>query len=166
MYRWGYYLGTGAMSNEEFKVAINALFSQAKFQGDPQVRRICTHLNRRLRGLNIESNGGLLYPHLELLGQLELIPIKVRFYPPVTTFILEGERRHPKQKIIKGAKNKLTGELSYIDYIVPLPPRSFDEFLLWVNKYMANAQVLYPPELVQKHYSSVEALRMRYWQRM
>lgn len=298
MYRWGYYLGTGAMSSQEFKVALNALFTQAKFQGDPQVRRICDQLSRRLRGLDIESKGELFYPvrqylnrvivytdpeemaslgknrnnlfhqlsivekaisqgqlieilrssdpyknnrigaiqvyplqliyhdiawyllyeyssghfaigrvnrfadhckiidisgrgidaqrtsltkayqllengwglklgeqqeqHLELSGQLELIPVKVRFYPPVTTFILEGERRHPKQKIIKGAKDKVTGEILYVDYIVSLPPRSFDEFLLWVNKYMASAQVLYPKELVQKHLSNVEAWRMRY----
>ncbi|MBF2066498.1 MAG: WYL domain-containing protein [Calothrix sp. C42_A2020_038] len=302
IYRWGYYLGTGAMSSQEFKVALDALFTQAKFQGDPQIRRIYDTLNRRLRGLDIESKGELFYPvrqhlnrvivytdpeemaslgknrdnlfhqlsvvekaislgqnieiirssdpyknnrigaiqiyplqliyhdiawyllyeysqenlaghlaigrvnrfadyckiidtsgrdaeaqnaslskayrllengwglklgeaeeqRLELLGKLKLITVQVRFYPPVTSFILEGERRHPKQKIIKGAKDKATGELSYIDYILPLPKRSFDEFLLWVNKYMSSAQVISPPELVQKHLSNVEALKMRY----
>jgi hypothetical protein len=40
MYRWGYYLGTGAMSLAELQVAINALNSQAKYQQDTQVNRI------------------------------------------------------------------------------------------------------------------------------
>jgi len=62
MYRWGYYLGTGAMSQEEFKVALNALFSQAQFQADPQVRRIHETLSKRLRGLNLELDGQLFYP--------------------------------------------------------------------------------------------------------
>ncbi|OYE00771.1 helix-turn-helix transcriptional regulator [Nostoc sp. 'Peltigera membranacea cyanobiont' 232] len=53
MYRWGYYLGTGAMSLVELQVAFNALSSQAKYQQDPQVNKIYQILMRRLRGLNL-----------------------------------------------------------------------------------------------------------------
>ncbi|MCC5605206.1 WYL domain-containing protein, partial [Nostoc sp. CHAB 5714] len=53
MYRWGYYLGTGAMSLVELQVAFNALTSQAKYQQDPQVNKIYQILMRRLRGLNL-----------------------------------------------------------------------------------------------------------------
>ncbi len=53
MYRWGYYLGTGVMSQEELKVAVNALASQAKYQGDAQLRRIYETLSKRLRGLDM-----------------------------------------------------------------------------------------------------------------
>ncbi|WP_257237039.1 hypothetical protein [Nostoc sp. 'Peltigera malacea cyanobiont' DB3992] len=62
MYRWGYYLGTGAMSQAELKVAFNALASQAKYQGDPQLRRICEILSKRLRGLDMELKGNFFYP--------------------------------------------------------------------------------------------------------
>jgi hypothetical protein len=299
IYRWGYYLGTGAMSLDELKVAINALFTQAKFQGDPQVRRIHEALSKRLRGFDLESDGQLFYPvrqhlnraivytdpeemvrlgknqdnlyhqlpiieaaisqgqgieisrcsnpydknrigairvypvqliyqdiawyllyeyydtghlaigrvnrfanycqiidasgrgieaqrqslvkayqllengwglnlgnveqqRLELSAQLELVVVKVRFYPPVTSFILEGERRHPKQKITKVAKDKTTSEILYVDYTVPLPARSLDEFMLWIYRYMDAAQVISPALLVEKHYQAVEKLLSRY----
>jgi hypothetical protein len=298
MYRWGYYLGTGAMSIEELKVAINALFAQAKFQGHPQVRLIYQSLEKRLRGLNIELKGELFYPvrqhlnraivytdpeemaakgqnkdnlyhqiplveksisqgqaieisrqtspynqnhlgilqiyplqliyhdiawyllyeycdnghfaigrvnrfanyckpsdtirgiaaqhenlqkayrliekgwglklgdleeqRLELAGELELIPVTVRFYPPVATFILEGDRRHPSQEISKAIKDKSTGELLSVDYTVTLPQRSFDEFLLWLHRYMDAVQVISPPELVEKHHQAAQRLIDRY----
>ena len=38
MYRWGYYLGTGALTIEELQVALNGLESQAIHQGDPRVQ--------------------------------------------------------------------------------------------------------------------------------
>ncbi|GAA6620532.1 hypothetical protein NUACC26_063480 [Scytonema sp. NUACC26] len=60
IYRWGYYLGTGAMSLSELKVALNALQSQAKYQQDPQVNRIYQALIKRLRGLDV--GGELVYP--------------------------------------------------------------------------------------------------------
>jgi hypothetical protein len=53
MYRWGYYLGTGAMSLVELQVAFNALSSQAKYQQDPRVNKIYQILMRRLRRLNL-----------------------------------------------------------------------------------------------------------------
>ncbi|MGB7444962.1 MAG: WYL domain-containing protein [Coleofasciculaceae cyanobacterium] len=63
MYRWGYYLGTGAMSKEELKIAFNALQSQAKYQAEPQVRQIYQLLKQRLRGLDLEENrGDFFYP--------------------------------------------------------------------------------------------------------
>lgn len=62
MYRWGYYLGTGAMSKAELKAAFNALDSQAKYQANPQVRQIYQTLERRLRGLDWEHQGNFFYP--------------------------------------------------------------------------------------------------------
>ncbi|MEH2410150.1 helix-turn-helix transcriptional regulator [Nostoc sp.] len=300
MYRWGYYLGTGAMSQAELKVAFNALASQAKYQGDPQLRRICEILSKRLRGLDMELQGKFFYPvrqhlnraivytdpeemaaqgenrntlfhqlplletaisqgqtieisrasdpygnsrigllqvvplqliyhdiawyllyensenghlaigrlnrfknyckplsdglgrgleaqknslnkayqllkngwglylgqpseqQLELQGQLELLTVKVRFFPPVTAFIQEGELRHLKQKIIPGLKNETTGNPSYIDYIITLPPRSVDEFSLWVYRYMHSARVISPAQLVEKHRQAAHALLSQY----
>jgi len=60
IYRWGYYLGTGAMSLMELQVAFNALSSQAKYQQDPQVNKIYQILMRRLRGLNLADE--IVYP--------------------------------------------------------------------------------------------------------
>jgi WYL domain len=298
MYRWGYYLGTGAMTIEELKVALNALLSQAKFQGHPQVRLIYESLEKRLRGLDVELNGELFYPvrqhlnraivytdpeemivkgknkdnlyhqislveqaishgqaieisrqaspynqnhlgimqiyplqliyhdiawyllyqycdnghfaigrvnrfanyfqpldtirgiaaqqenlkkayrliengwglklgdveeqRLELGGELALTPIKVRFYPPVATFILEGDRRHPSQKISNPIKDKSTGELLSVDYTVTLPRRSLDEFLLWLHRYMDAVQIISPPELVERHNQAAQKLINRY----
>lgn len=62
MYRWGYYLGTGALTREELQAALQALASQAHYQGDPQIRRLYEAVERRLRGLNLELDGQLFYP--------------------------------------------------------------------------------------------------------
>jgi predicted DNA-binding transcriptional regulator YafY len=298
MYRWGYYLGTGAMSIPELQVALNALLTQAKSQGHPQVRSIYASLEKRLRGLNVELNGELFYPvrqhlsrvivytdpeemvakgknkdnlyhqipaieaaisqgqgieisrqlspydktrlgmmqiyplqllyhdiawyllyeycdnghfaigrvnrfanycqplqqirgiaaqreslkkayrliengwglklgdveeqGLELGGELQLTCVTVRFFHPVATFILEGDRRHPSQKITKINKDETTGELLSIDYTVALPPRSLDEFLLWVHRYMDAARIISPPELAKKHHQAAQKLLDRY----
>ncbi|GAB1544265.1 hypothetical protein NUACC21_69410 [Scytonema sp. NUACC21] len=69
MYRWGYYLGTGAMSPEELKVAFNALASQAKYQADSQVRRIYETLSKRLRGLDLHMKGEFSYPLRQYLNR-------------------------------------------------------------------------------------------------
>ncbi len=301
MYRWGYYLGTGAMSQNELQVAFEALASAAKYQGNPQTRRIYETLSQRLRGLDLELKGQLFYPirqylnrainytdpeemmakrenrnnlfhqldlveeaisqgqaieisrssapyqrkqiglmevwplqliyydiawyliyencsnnHLavgrvnrfenhcqiltptgrglaaqqqslakahkllengwglylgqpeeqqpELRGELKLETVQVKFFPPVIPFILEGERRHPKQKVSPGLKDKLTGQPAYITYEISLPPRSLNEFSLWVYRYSHNAQVISPPELVEKHRLAAEALIKRYSQ--
>jgi hypothetical protein len=51
MYRFGYYLGTGAMNRDELLFAFQAIASQAKYQGNPQARKICEKLFRgRQRG--------------------------------------------------------------------------------------------------------------------
>lgn len=299
MYRWGYYLGTGAMSIEELKVALNALFAQVKFQGHPQVKLIYETLEKRLRGLNMQLQGELFYPvrqhlnraivytdpeemilkgknkdnlyhqiplvekaisqgqaieisrqsspynknrigmvqiyplqliyhdiawyllyeycetghfaigrvnrfanyckpsndkprgiaaqseslkqayrlieqgwglklghqeeqRLELAGELPLTPVKVRFFHPVATFILEGDKRHPTQEITKIIKDKPTGELISVDYTVILPRRSFDEFLLWVHRYMDSVKVISPPQLVERHQEAAQKLFERY----
>ncbi|AFY51314.1 hypothetical protein Nos7524_5624 (plasmid) [Nostoc sp. PCC 7524] len=300
MYRWGYYLGTGALSTTELKVAFNALASQAQYQGDAQVRRIYETLSKRLRGLDMELKGEFFYPtrqhlnrainytdpedmaargqhqdtlfhqlplleqavnqgqaieisrsrdlynsnrigrfqvfplqliyydiawyllyeiyetghlvmgrlnrfnshcyplkiqprglekqreslakayklfengwgfnlgepepqQLELAGKLAFIPVKVRFFSPVSAFILEGERRHLRQKITKGPINKITGEYTFVEYAVDLPPRSLDEFSLWVYRYMDKVEVLSPPELVEKHRQAAQLLFSRYF---
>ncbi|MEI6443775.1 MAG: WYL domain-containing protein [Nostocales cyanobacterium ELA583] len=299
MYRWGYYLGTGALSLTELKVAFNALVSQAQYQGDAQIRRICETLSKRLRGLDMELKGEFFYPirqhlnraiihtdpeemankgenrdtlfhqlpslekaitqghaieisrsqdlyasnrtgrfqvfplqliyhdiawyllyeycetqhlaigrlnrfnnycefikktprkldkqkksldqaykliengwglylgeiaeqELELNDNLDFIQIKVRFFPPVTKFILEGELRHLHQTIIPGQIDKTTGEYKFIDYTIQLPPRSLNEFSLWVYRYMDKAVILSPPELVEKHHQTAQALLSRY----
>jgi hypothetical protein len=69
MYRWGYYLGTGALSVTELKVAFNALASQAQYQGDAQVRRIYETLSKRLRGLDMELKGEFFYPTRQYLNR-------------------------------------------------------------------------------------------------
>ncbi len=294
MYRWGYYLGTGALSQTELAVALQALAAQA--QDDRTLKQIYDKLEQRLRGLNLELEGQLLYPvrtqlqrsivytdpddmmrrghyrhtlfhelepleraiveghsielyqrsnpytpehigqrlhvyplqliysdiawyllyeqvdnghlviarmdrlsnHLKLVnsnrrditvqrqslqiahqlltngwglylgqveaqqqerrGQLELIKVAVRFFSPVTEFILEGERRHPSQKLRQGRK----GDIPYVDYQIMLPERSLKEFMRWVNRFMEAAQVLTPTFLKQHHYQSARSLAQRY----
>ncbi len=87
--------------------------------------------------------------------------MKVRFFQKVVGFILEGDRRHPRQKINEGPKDSF-GNLLYVDYQIDLPDRSLNEFSLWVNKYMENAQVLSPPSLVEKHRQAARDLVDRY----
>lgn len=298
MYRWGYYVGTGAMTADELKAAFNALESQATYQGDPRLRQMCKDISRRLKGFEIKredffypvrqhlnrvveytdaeemmerqkfsdtlyhqfhvlesvivtgqaveisrhvdlyggnhrglelvwplqliyhdiawyllyercSNGHLLIGRvsrfnnyckvtngsgrgiaaqkhslknahkllkngwglklgtldeqkLELQGNLAFITIKVRFFPPVSDFIQEGERRHPKQQLKRGEKDCQTGKVKYLDYCIRLPPRSLDEFSIWVQRYADKAQILSPPDLAERHYQNALALVERY----
>ena len=97
----------------------------------------------------------------ELQGKLTLETIKVRFFAPVAAFILEGDRRHPTQKIRRGPKDSY-GTTTYVDYTVILPPRSKKEFLLWVYRHLDNAQILSPPDLVEQHRTAAIALVARY----
>jgi predicted DNA-binding transcriptional regulator YafY len=295
---WGYYLGTGAMNPEELQLALNALASQATYQGDAQARRVYATLEQRFRPLNLDSQGKLFYPvrahfnraivhtdpeemmhrqqhrdtlfhelaslenaivqglpieiylsrtpyqgkpayrqiyplqllyhdvawylvmedlenghlavsrvdrfkqHLKLLvptgrgmaaqqqslqiahellqngwgldlgtpeaqqqerqGTLPLITVKVRFFSPVSRFIQEGDRRHPRQRIRLGKLDETTGEAQYVDYTVPLPERSLEEFRRWVSRYMEHAQILSPPKLVEKQREAVRRLMARY----
>ncbi|MDZ8187195.1 MAG: WYL domain-containing protein [Nostoc sp. ChiSLP02] len=295
-YRWGYYLGTGAMNCEELQVALNALHSQARYQEDPQINGIYQRLTRRLQGLNLKDEifypvrtqldrvivytdpeemmakrkyrGTLfeklnaletaiikgqtvelyrcrnpynpkrigyeqVYPlqliyadiawyllqedykdgHLvvsrldrfsehfkvlngrsrgadaqwtslniahrllnagwglnlgsredqkrEILGELELVKVRVRFFPQVIGFIQEGEKRHPKQDIKPGPMGK-DGKPAYVDYIVKLPKRSLEEFCRWVYRFMDNAQFIYPQYLAEQHLRFASALIARY----
>ncbi len=108
---------------------------------------------QRLQDLHqlLENGWGLLLgdveeQSLELRQKLALTQITVRFYKPTVDFIREGVYRHPTQKLIQPPKGR-----DYIDYQVQLPPRSHDEFLRWVNRFMGNAKILSPPELAEKH---------------
>jgi hypothetical protein len=91
---------------------------------------------------------------LERSGQLEFVTAIVRFFPPVLDFILEGERRHPTQKVRR--------QEGYVDYQVSLPERSMAEFLQWVNRFMGAAQVLAPDSLRRQHYEAALRLVGRY----
>jgi hypothetical protein len=299
MYRWGYYLGTGVMSLDELQLALNALSSQAKYQGDAQSRRIYETVTKRLKGIDLDNKGKFLYPIRQTLnravghtdpeemirlgenqnnlfhkieavesaimngqaieihrtkdsygtgriGYLQVFPlqliyydiawyiiyeycdsnhlairrvnrftdyckvlsaksrsiseqhkrlqdahklrehgwglylggveeqkqelagnsifetVKVRFFPPVTDFIMEGERRHTRHKIIKGSKDKETGQPTYVDYVIKLPERSFKEFSLWVFRHMNHAQIMAPSKLVQVHRDAAQKLLARY----
>jgi predicted DNA-binding transcriptional regulator YafY len=62
IYRWGYYLGTGAMTKEELSAALNALASLAEYQRSPQIIKIYTSLVKRLQGFDADENSKLLYP--------------------------------------------------------------------------------------------------------
>lgn len=300
-YRWGYYLGTGVMSPRELHAALNALESQAKYQGDPQIRQIYQTLVQRLRGfpfphqnnttpfypvrqvlnraiiytdpeemLEKQQNRHTLFHYLpqleeaimtgqaveisravdlygdhrlgldiiwplqllyrdtawyllyercansqlvvgrmnrykdycrlvtlqgrgveaqweclknahqllengwglklgtveeqqrELAGKGETVKVCVRFFPPISAFMEEGELRHPKQKIKRGKKDAMTGKPEYIDYHLVLPLRSLDEFSIWIQRYADKAQVLSPATLVEKHYQMAIRLLERY----
>ncbi|MEH2064228.1 MAG: WYL domain-containing protein [Nostoc sp.] len=86
----------------------------------------------------------------EILGELELVEVRVLFFPEVMEFIQEGEKRHPKQDIELGPKRK-DGKLAYVDYIVKLPERSLEEFCRWVYRFMGNAQFISPQNLAEQH---------------
>lgn len=110
-------------------------------------------------GLNL---GEFHEQQAELAGELNLVAIEVRFFSPVITFILEGERRHVNQKVTPGPKDSKTGQLAYVTYQIQLPPRSVSEFNLWVFRHLNSAQVISPPELVEFHRQSAQALMQRY----
>jgi hypothetical protein len=54
--------------NEELLFAFQAIASQAKYQGNPQARKICEKLTKLLRGLDLELKGQLFYPVREHLN--------------------------------------------------------------------------------------------------
>ncbi len=97
----------------------------------------------------------------EICGELELVEVKVRFFPEVMEFIQEGEKRHPKQNIELGPKGK-DGKPTYVDYIVKLPKRSLEEFCRWVYRFMGNAQFISPQYLAEQHQKFARALIDRY----
>jgi predicted DNA-binding transcriptional regulator YafY len=117
--------------------------------------------------LDLLDNGWGLYlgkpaeQQAERQGTLKLERVKVRFFPPVEHFILEGSLRHRRQRITPGPKDA-QGNHAYVDYVVQLPPRSLNEFSRWVNRHMHHAQVLSPPSLVERHRAAAEAIAARY----
>ncbi|NDJ17981.1 helix-turn-helix transcriptional regulator [Myxacorys almedinensis] len=301
MYRWGYYLGTGALDRAELQAAWQALQIQAEAQGDPQIRQVVKQLEQRLRGLNLELQGELFYPvrsqshqvilytdpdelrqrgiyeretlfecledlesaivqgqaveiyhardpyhqkprgflqvyplqllyhdiawylvyeetetgqfvtmrvdrlaaqcrrlemaprgtaiqlqqlrrveqllrdgwginlgereeqQQELSGQPTAVKVKVRFFERVVPFIVEGNRRHPKQTL-QVVKNG-AGQVEAVDYAVVLPRRSLEEFFRWVNRFLEQAQVLAPVEWVEKYAVRSQQMMERYSQR-
>ncbi|ASC71195.1 hypothetical protein XM38_021470 [Halomicronema hongdechloris C2206] len=94
----------------------------------------------------------------ERSGQGKLVSVKVRFFHPVAEFILEGERRHPSQRLRRGH----TQGDPHVDFSVQLPPRSLREFSHWVNRFMHLAQILTPKELAAQHRQNALALAQRY----
>jgi predicted DNA-binding transcriptional regulator YafY len=298
-YRSGYYLGTGGLNQDELRLALNALASLAKHQGDPLARQAQARLERQLKGLDLDLKGNLFYPvrehlnraiiatdpdemrrlganqdtlfhqlegleaaiyqgqaielvqslnpygkqsyatlqlyplqllyadvawyllgerledgHLvlyrmnrlkdyckllssdgrgsdhqrqslalahrlletgwglflgdpveqkaELAGQLPLETIKVRFYPSVSRFILEGNYRHPRQRIFPGPIDPETLELQHVDYQIKLPRRSLQEFSFWLGRYRQDVQILAPLSLAQEHYAGAQVIVKRY----
>lgn len=98
---------------------------------------------------------------LELQGKLAFEKIKVRFYPPVSNFIQEGELRHPQQRL-KLTKNTTNNETLYLDYFISLPPRSLNEFFFWLQGYGSCVEVISPQSLREKHKQSSIELAKRY----
>ena len=86
----------------------------------------------------------------------------MRFFAEVVEFILEGDRRHPKQKIRYGPKDSESGGYQYVDFCVSLPERSLREFRLWVNRYLEHAQILAPEKLMAEQVQAGERMVSRY----
>jgi hypothetical protein len=106
--------------------------------------------------------GELEEQQAELQGKLLFEKVKVRFFGQVMSFILEGDRRHPRQKVRPGPKDEITKDFAYVDYEVMLPPRALKEFILWVFKHANHAQVLSPPSLVEQHREALKTAAARY----
>jgi hypothetical protein len=108
MYRWGYYLGTGAMSLDELKVAFNALASIAQYQCDPQVRQIYQILEQRLRGLDLESKGDFFYPVRAYLNR----PI---IYTDPHEMMVKGKSQHTLFHCLDTVENAIAqGQLAIL----------------------------------------------------
>jgi predicted DNA-binding transcriptional regulator YafY len=96
---------------------------------------------------------------LELAGE-PLVAVKVRFYRSVAPFILEGSKRHARQKIKAVYDDR--GILEFVDYGVSLPGRSLEEFWRWVRRFGSEAQVLSPAAAVVRFREEARALVDRY----
>ncbi|MBD2636491.1 WYL domain-containing protein [Limnothrix sp. FACHB-881] len=62
MYRWGYYLGAGALTVAELTTALNGLRLLAIDLGDPQVAEGWAAIERRLKAWDADLDGQLSYP--------------------------------------------------------------------------------------------------------
>ncbi len=300
MYRWGYYLGTGVMNEQELTAALNALHSQAEYQRDVQIQELYNRLIRRLKGLESKEqlfytvrahlnrsivetdpvkiaetfsdrnlfdcldvvetaitkgqkirlhrkpspwidrpgesfeiwplqllycdiawylihetceNGHLAVSRIdrledrctvldtrgrsiaaqrsslklahellengwglflggpdeqrqELIGQLDMVEVVVRFFPQVMGFIAEGPLRHPSQRIEPYPSGPLNKKTKYVDYILQLPPRSLREFSFWVYRFMGQAQVRAPEYLVEQHRQAAQQQASLYMEKL
>ncbi|AFY70969.1 hypothetical protein Pse7367_2714 [Thalassoporum mexicanum PCC 7367] len=91
----------------------------------------------------------------ELSGKLKPIKVTVRFSAQVAPFISEGDLRHPSQQVKEVKEN---GILTYVEYTVYLPRRSYGEFRRWVHRFMADAIIVEPTELATQHFKDAQAL--------
>jgi predicted DNA-binding transcriptional regulator YafY len=96
---------------------------------------------------------------LELAGE-PLVAVKVRFYRSIARFIVEGSKRHSRQRIHE--IYDATGKLEAVDYGVSLPERSLEEFWRWVRRFGSETQVLSPPAAVARFQEEARALVDRY----
>ncbi|WP_322744502.1 WYL domain-containing protein, partial [Coleofasciculus sp. LEGE 07092] len=155
MYRWGYYLGTGAMSREELKVAFNALQSQAKYQGDPQIRKIYKTLEKRLRGLELDGNADFSYPVRAYLNR----PI---IHTDPEEMQAKGNNRHTLFHCLDTLEEAIaTGQLvelyrfrepyqNRIGYLKVYPLQLFYHDIAWYLLYEeASTPDLYQPDEIQ-----------------
>ncbi|MGF1567022.1 MAG: helix-turn-helix transcriptional regulator [Nodosilinea sp.] len=130
-------------------------------------RSTTQHQTQLAAALDLLENGWGLYlgepaeQQAERQGTLALERVRVRFFPPVVAFILEGRLRHRRQRVVPGPKDD-QGHYRYVDYVVQLPPRSLDECSRWVNRHLHHAQVLGPAALVERHREAALALAARY----
>ncbi len=60
MYRWGYFLGTGALNEIDLARIMPLLHSQSRYQRDVTIKRIYDRLTRRTR--NLDDSETLFYP--------------------------------------------------------------------------------------------------------
>jgi predicted DNA-binding transcriptional regulator YafY len=116
-------------------------------------------VNRLLQhgwGLSLGSNEQQLQ---ELNGE-EGIEVKIRFFRKIAPFIQEGEKRHPRQKIV--IKKDSNGKLEFINYSIILPERSLPEFFRWVRRFGSQALVLSPEKYVEEFRQEVMLLSELY----
>ena len=103
-------------------------------------------------GLSLGSNE----QQFQELKGAEGIEIKVRFFGKVAPFIQEGEKRHPRQKIV--VKKDLNGKLDFINYSIFLPERSTPEFFRWVRQFGSQALILSPEKYVEEFRREIRLL--------
>ncbi len=98
----------------------------------------------------------------ELEGRMSLEAIHVRFYPPTSMFIAEGDRRHPRLRLQPGRKDPQTRQPVHLDFYLELPPRSHREFGRWLQRYGSEVEVLAPAALREEHRQRAIAIAQRY----
>ncbi len=70
MYRWGYYLAYAALDQQQLRLALQAIASQADYLRDWQAKQTYQILEKRLRGLDSDLGGTLLYPVRQQLNRV------------------------------------------------------------------------------------------------